>query len=519
MTDTTTKTPELGREIATTADGIDITRGYSGPLLVPFDSVLRNRGGYDLAIYEQVRSDEEVKATLGQRQSAVVKCEWRVDSGGERRIDKQAAQWLEGQLKSLNWDNVTEKMLYGVFYGYAVAELIYAVQDDKIGIRAIKVRDRKRFRYGKDGDLRLLTQASMFEGIPAERPYFWDFCCGADHDDEPYGLGLAHWLYWPVLFKRNGIKFWLIFLEKFGMPTGVGRYDTEATSAEKAALLQATRAIHVDSGVIIPKGMELDLIEAARSGTADYKTLFDTMNASIQKAVLGQTASTQGTPGKLGSEDLQSDVRDDLVKADADLVCESFNRQVVPQLMAWNFPGAALPRVWRVTEADEDLTVRSERDDRINKWGFKPTLAYVTETYGGVWTETQPPAPALAPGQAATPSAIDGATFADPGAAVTELLARHGAHNPDPPQRMTARLEDTTAPMIDDWYTSVRARLDQAIKDGETMEQFRDALFELLPELSIEQYAKAMQEAFTAAGLAGSYEVLRETGPGPAVDA
>lgn len=518
MTDTTTiKTPELNREIATTADGIDITRGYTGPLLVPFDSVLRNRGGYDLSIYEQVRSDEEVKAAFGQRQSAVVKCEWRVDAGGERRIDKQAADWLTGQLAKLGWDNVTEKMLYGVFYGYAVAELIYAVQDGKIGIRAIKVRDRKRFRYGNDGELRLLTQASMFEGVPAERPYFWDFCCGADHDDEPYGLGLAHWLYWPVLFKRNGIKFWLIFLEKFGMPTGVGRYDPDASDTERAKLLAATRAIQVDSGVIIPKGMELELLEAARSGTADYKALFDTMNAAIQKAVLGQTASTQGTPGKLGNEELQGQVRDDLVKADADLVCESFNRQIVPQLMAWNFPGAALPRVWRVTEADEDLSARAERDDKIRQWGFKPTLAYVTETYGGDWVEAQPAA--APPGQADTPSAIAGAEFADPGATVSGLLAQHGAHSPDPPERMTARLEQATAPMIDDWYATIRARLDQAIRDGETMEQFRDALFDLLPDLSIEQYASAMQEAFAAAGLAGRYEVLREAGGKPRADA
>ncbi|WP_449423647.1 phage portal protein family protein, partial [Rhodanobacter lindaniclasticus] len=57
-----------------------------------------------------------------------------------------------------------------------------------------------------------------------------------------------------MLFKRNGLKFWLIFLEKFGMPTGVGKYDATATDGEKAKLLQAVRAIQTDSGMIIPKG-------------------------------------------------------------------------------------------------------------------------------------------------------------------------------------------------------------------------------------------------------------------------
>ena len=510
---TNTPRPELNREIATTRDGIDITRGYTGPLLTPFDSVLRNRGG-DLLIYEQVRSDEEVKAAFGQRQSAVVQCEFRVDAGGERRKDKQAAEWLQQQLQKLRWDNTTEKMLFGVFYGYAVAELIYGVDEGKIGISAIKVRNRRRFRYGKDGDLRLLTQASMFEGIPCERPYFWDFCCGADHDDEPYGLGLAHWLYWPVLFKRNGIKFWLTFLEKFGMPTGLGKYPNEATPTEKQALLAATRAIHQDSGVIIPAGMELELIEAARSGTADYKTLHDTMNAAIQKATLGQTASTQGTPGKLGNEDLQGEVRDDIIKADADLVCESFNQQIVPQLMAWNFPDAELPRVWRVTEQDEDLNTRAERDDKIQRWGFKPTRAYVEETYGGEWEERQPP-PELQPGEAGTPSAIAGAEFADPGHAVAQLLRRNGLQFAEgngidisPAKPMAAQLDKKLKPVGSQWVEQIRA----LVMKAESFEQLQDGLLALSADMDLDEYAQVLAEASTAAALAGRADVLQARG-------
>lgn len=507
MNELMTKAPELGREIATTADGIDITRGYAGPLLTPFDSVLRNRGG-DLSIYQQVRSDEEVKATFGQRQSAVVKCEWRVDAGGDRRRDKQAAQWLQQQLAKRQWDNVTEKMLFGVFYGYAVAEIVYGVDEGKIGISAIKVRDRRRFRYGKDGDLRLLTQASLFEGIPCERPYFWDFCTGADHDDEPYGLGLAHWLYWPVLFKRNGIKFWLTFLEKFGMPTGLGKYDPDATDGERAKLLAATRAIHQDSGIIIPKGMELSLVEASRSGTADYKSLYDTMNAAIQKATLGQTATTQGTPGKLGNEDQQGQVKDDIVKADADLVCASFNDRVVPQLMAWNFPDAELPRVWRATEQDEDLNTRAERDGKIYSWGFKPELAYVHEQYGGQWVDRQA---SSAPDLAATPSAIAGADFADVGRTVVQLLHRHGASFAEgeadlsPTIPLARQLDRKLQPIGSEWIEQIRT----LVMNAETFEQLQEGLLAMSTDMDLDEYAQVLAEASTAAALAGRADVLQ----------
>lgn len=506
---TTSKAPELGREIATTRDGIDITRGYGGPLMQPFDSVLRNRGG-DLQIYEVVRSDEEVKSAFGQRQSAVVKCEWRVDAGGERRKDLQAAEWLQQQLKKARWDNVTEKMLFGVFYGYAVAEIVYGVDEGKIGISAIKVRNRRRFRYGKEGELRMLTQAAMFEGVPCERPYFWDFCCGADHDDEPYGLGLAHWLYWPVLFKRNGIKFWLTFLEKFGMPTGLGKYGPDASAAEKQALLSATRAIHQDSGVIIPDGMTLELIEAARSGTADYKTLHDTMNAAIQKATLGQTASTQGSPGKLGGNDeLQGEVRDDIIKADADLVCESFNEQVVRQLMAWNFPDAELPRVWRVTEEDEDLNTRAERDDKIQKWGFKPTLAHVVDTYGGDWVERETP-PALDPAQAGTPSAIAGPEFAEVGRAAVQLLARHGVQfaeaRSDTAGAIAGQLDARLKPAGSAWVDQVRAAVDGAADFAELEQK----LLAMTPDMGLDDYATTFAQAMTVAHLRGRYDLIRD---------
>lgn len=506
----TTPRPEIGREIATTADGIDITRGYTGPLILPYDSVLRNRGGYDLQIYEQVLSDPEVKATFGSRQDSVVACEWQVEPGGEKRIDRQAADYLREQLHNVGWDNATRKMLFGVFYGYAVAEVLYKVDGLRIGLDAIKVRNRRRFRFGKEGDLRLLTQSQMTEGIPASAPYFWNFCCGADNDDEPYGLGLAHWLYWPVLFKRNGLKFWLIFLEKFGMPTAVGKYDPDATDTEKNKLLQATRAIQTDAGIIMPKAMELELLEAARSGTADYKALQDAMDATIQKVVLGQTASTQGTAGKLGNDELQADVRADIIKSDADLVCESFTNGPARWLTAWNFPGAAVPRVFRVTEEPEDLAATATRDKSILDLGYKPTQTYVDQTYGPNYEPVQPVAE---PAIQTPPTAIDSQQFADPGRAVVDLLRRHypasfaDADAPDPSVMMAQQLNRDLAPAGAAWVDQVR----ELANSVESLEELRDRLFDLQPDMTLDAYAAAMADAMTASTLAGRYDTQQAT--------
>ncbi len=481
------RTPELQREIATTADGIDITRGYSGPLLTPLDTVLRARGGNDLLIYQQVLSDTEVKGTLGQRQLAVTRCEWQVEPGGDKRVDRQAADYLREQLHRIGWDNVTTKMLYGVAYGYAVAEIVYRRDGARVGLEAIKVRDRRRFRYGKDGGLRMLTLHNMTHGVPCERPYFWDFCAGADHDDEPYGLGLAHWLYWPVLFKRNGIKFWLIFLEKFGMPTAVGKYGPDADGGERSKLLAACRAVQTDSGVILPEGMAIELLQTQRSGTADYKTLHDTMNETIQKVVLGQTASTQGTAGRLGSDQLQADVRSDIVKADADLVCESFNMGPARWLTEWNFPGAAIPRVYRVTEQPEDLTARATRDKTLRDIGYRPTLQKVEEIYGEGYEPLA--APAAGPAAPANP----GAAFAAP--------------SPRPPDRedqLVALLAAPANAAVADWV----GQLERTAGQATSLADLRARLDLIGPDLDAAAFAAAMQHALAVAGVAGQSDAV-----------
>lgn len=398
-------------EIATTRDGRDITRGYVSPMqiLQPQDSVLLARGGGNYSIYREVLRDDQVASTFGQRRRAVVSKKWEVEPGGTSAQDKAAAMFLEEQLKAIEWDACTEKMLFGVFYGYAVAECIWAVEGRFVTLKDIKVRDRRRFGFDGEMRLRLYTGANPVPGELLPERKFWSFHTGADHDDEPYGLGLAHWLYWPTLFKRNGIKFWLIFLEKFGQPTAKGSYPGSATADEKSRLLQAVTAITTDSGVILPEGMAIELIEAARSGTADYTALYDRMDRAIAKVVLGQTLTSEAVGGQYKA-DVQMDVRQDLVGGDADLVCSSFNRTVARWLTEWNFPGAKPPRVWRQIDEGEDLDKRADVDKKLHEMGYEPAdpEQYISETYGGTWkrkTPAAPPKPAAAAPTFAAPAA------------------------------------------------------------------------------------------------------------------
>lgn len=495
--------PELKNEIATTRDGRDITRGFVDalPLLANTDRLLALKGGGDLLIYQEVMRDEQVKACFGQRVRAVIARPWEVRPGGDKRLDKQAAQFIEAQLKAINFDAITEKMLAGVFYGYAVAEPMYAVEGDKIVLDTtrggIKVRDRRRFGFAPDMSLRLKTMSTpLGEALPEKK--FWHFATGSDHDDEPYGLGLAHWLYWPVFFKRSGVKFWLIFLEKFGSPTAMGTYQPGTSKEDQDKLLSALQSIQTDSAIIFPEGMTAALLEATRGGTADYTSLFDRMDAAIARVTLGQTASTQGTPGKLGNDELQGDVRDDIVKADADLICMSLNSTVIKWLTEWNFPGAALPQVWRMCEDAEDLDTLSKRDEQISKLGFKPTLKYIHDTYGGEWVETTPPVSGTPPAEGNSPSLKgwqaqpDGvvAEFAE-GEQFSDQIALEAAIDQLPGMAIDAALHKTLKAVV------------QELTAGASADEALATLAEAYPDMDSAALEEQLARAFFVADLWG----------------
>jgi len=369
-------------ELAGIADGRDITRPWIGPLLEPTDSILKGRGRGSFDIYKPILTDPQVKAVFTQRIAAVVSREWTVEAGDDTAQAKKAADWLKDEITNLDWDRLTEKMMWGIFYGYAVSEQMFRRDGQFWGWDEIKVRDRVRFRFDKECELRLITRNNMLNGELMPAGKFWTFSTGADHDDEPYGIGLAHWLYWPVWFKRNGLKLWLIALDKFGMPTAKGTYSSGAEEPEKKILLEAVNAIRSEAGIIVPEGMNIELLSAPSNGSAlSFETLHGRMDAAIAKVIRAQTMTTDDG-SSLSQAEVHQDVAEYVAKSDADLICESFSRGPVAKLSEFNFPGVAPPQIKRVMTDPEDTTAAVERDKTLYEMGWRMTPERVKDSYG-----------------------------------------------------------------------------------------------------------------------------------------
>lgn len=481
------------QEIASTADGRDITRGYVRPdlRLSPQDTILntatyRNLAGYDL--FQDLLTDWTVFSALQQRRLATVAAETEVIPGSDKRADKSAAAFIEQTLKHVKWDHISALMHFGIYYGLGVAECMWTTDGAQIIPEAIKVRDRRRFCYDGAMRLRLMTATNAQPGELLPERKFWAFRTGADHDDDPYGIGLAHWLYWPVTFKRASIKFRLIAAEKFGSPTAVGFFPPGTSVDDQTKLLATLGKIRTEAALIAPDGTTISLLEAQRAAGSDYEELCHYLDQAINRVILSQLAATDSTASKLNVSSEEPATWQRLIKADADLICESFNQTVVRWLCDWNFPGAAYPQIWRRTEPGDDLAQRSEIEERIYKVGYRPTLAQIQNEYDGEWEPVPTTASATLSVASDQPAAL--------------AFAASDAASTDPMAPIIDRLGQDAAPLMAALLEPVR----QLLATAPDLETFQAELLDLYPDLQASDFAALMAQALAVADAAGRFE-------------
>lgn len=368
--------------------GDDIGAKFADQLRLPDDDILGARGSNDLVLYERVFTDPQAKSTFDQRRTAVVSREWYVEPGGDSALDIAAADDLRAQLQGFNWDLVTRKMLMGIWYGYSVGEVMYAVQGTKYVMSDIKVRKARRFRFDREDKLRLITRATP-EGTTMPDNKFWLFRVAAEDDDDPYGRGLGYFCYWPVWFKRNGWRYWSQFLQRFGSPIPIASVAPGSDKTFRDKVLNMLSAIISGGRMVKPNNIAIEFLQAASSSGGDFETFSRYCDEQIAKINLAQTMTTDSGSSRAQAV-VHAEVKLEVIKSDADMLCESFNAGPVTWLTNWNHPGALPPKVWRRVVSAVDLAAQATRDKTLYEIGYDATPEYVRETYGTGFTQRKP---------------------------------------------------------------------------------------------------------------------------------
>jgi phage gp29-like protein len=464
-----------------------------------------------LRLYDEVERDAHAGSVLQQRIMAIVGKEWEITPAQSARSkgrpvstsrEQVVADYVSDVLTNCNFDQARQEILKALLYGFYTLEIMWKYapsplrgedqgEGGKITIGKLIGKHPRRFIFTPERELRLLTLQNMIDGEVLPERKFITFTYG--DSDNPYGRGLGQRLWWPVWFKKNGIKFWMVFLEKFGMPTIVGKYPPGTLTDKQNKLMDAIEAIQTDTGIVMPDNQTIDFLEASRAGDVTHKELCEYMDKQISKAVLGQTASTEGTPGRLGNEQTQENVRQEIIEADADLLDGCLN-ELIKWIVDYNFPKVtAYPKIKTYANAKPDLTGRIAIDrSLVVDIGLPVAVDYFYETYG---------IPAPQPGDVlATPSKVLNPFASGLPPQFAESTKK------DVPDIIAEMVSKDSLPLTDVFIDDLK----HLVATAESMEDLKVRIIDLYSKLDPAQLGAVIARGMLLAEAAGRYDVRME---------
>lgn len=391
--------PEM-REIAAVAVR-DRWSSYPSKGLTPqkLAQILLEADGGD--IYRQAELFEEMEekdahlfSQFQTRKNAVLSFDYEIQEYSSSRDDKKIADFVSEVLFGLpSFEDYQLDALDAIPKGYSIQEIIWQTDGRNVVISNIEWIHAKRAvffepttqpwqKMGKIPKITTEAQPTYGEEMPPFKLIYHRYKARSGYDTRAGILRVCAWMY---LFKNYSIKDWVAFAEIFGMPIRLGKYEPGAAQADRDALMTAIQSIGTDAAGIISKNTEIEFVETMKSGNSSeniFAQLADFCDRQMSKAIVGQTASSEGTPGKLGSEEIRDKVRADLIRADSEALSKTTRFQMIRPLVGYNF-GWEKPLPWFKIkyEPSEDLRMLSQVYKNVWSMGQRIAEEDVSERF------------------------------------------------------------------------------------------------------------------------------------------
>jgi phage gp29-like protein len=259
-------------------------------------------------------------------------------------------------------------------------------------------------------------------------------------------------LTWWFFFKVMDREWWVRFLDKFGTPFMVGKFD-KSDEKSRQVLERAFQLSSKIGGLAVNKETTIELLKA---GTGDSSSSFENFyricDDAIARRVLGQTLSSTASPQGFGNgaSDLQGQVRGDIASHDKKRLAQTLRQQLFKPFLRLNgFTGQPPTITFGGEESDENSTT-AEVLSNLKTAGIRladKSFALLSQRVGLDLERDPTPDAGGAPGLPTTRtlSALPGVTT--PGSAVDSISRRAAA-------MLTQAYRGSLAPVRDILLTS-----------------------------------------------------------------
>jgi len=246
----------------------------------------------------------------------------------------------------------------------------------RAGIASVTEKPLERFIPGADGvHLRWRDPASgSFDGAPVD-PRKFLLTVRQPSARNPYGEALRSRVYWPWFFRQHGWQYWMRWLERYGTPMLLDK-----TAGDPQAMADNLADALAGSAIAVGTGDDVQAV-APGTGTGHFSDFDGVICRRIQKAILGQTLTTDASSGGSFSAAKVADaVRTDRRNADLRLVSATVQR-LIDALWQFNARAGEAPRF----EMADDTGLEAERAARdailAEKVGVRLTAEYIANAY------------------------------------------------------------------------------------------------------------------------------------------
>ena len=141
-----------------------------------------------------------------------------------------------------------------------------------------------------------------------------------------------------AIYKRGGFGDWAQWIELFGMPQRVGKYNTYDPES-KRQLEQAMERAGSAPWMVIPKEADVEMRESSASNGISFKQFVDACNQEMLVGILGQTLTTvSGERGARSLGEVHQEVEEAKNKSDMRYLQRILNRHFLPFLELQGLP-------------------------------------------------------------------------------------------------------------------------------------------------------------------------------------